>query len=77
MLGEDKIIQIARDAANNRGYAVYDDYNEALRQEVCQERWLEPTQVGFFLFTIKRTLIQGGWRFEKHRPARFYPPSSF
>ncbi len=75
MLDEGRIVEIARVSSANRGYAVYDDYNEALRREVCQERWLEPTQVGFFLFTIKRTLIQRGWRFEKHRPARFYPPS--
>jgi len=76
MLDENEIVQIARGATNNRGYAVYDDYNEALRREICQERWLEPTHVGWFLFTIKRTLIRRGWSFEKHRPARFYPPSS-
>ncbi len=73
MLSEDRIIQIASDAANNRGYAIYDDYNEALRQEICERR-LEPARAGFFLFTIKETLIQNRWRFEKHRPARFYPP---
>lgn len=33
-----KIVQIARDAANNREYAAYDDYNEALRKEICQEK---------------------------------------
>ena len=76
MLDEDRIIRIAGEAASDRGYAVYDDYNEALRQEICQERWLEPTHVGWFLFTIKRTLVQRGWRFEKHRPARFYPPGT-
>lgn len=76
MLGEKRIVKIAREAANNRGYAVYDDYNEALRQEICQEVSLEPTHAGWYLFTVKRTLIQRGWRFEKNRPARFDPPSS-
>jgi hypothetical protein len=35
-----ELTQIASDAATNRGYAVYDDYNEALREEIYQERWL-------------------------------------
>ena len=76
MLDDQRIIKIAAEAAKNRGYAVYDDYNDALRQEICQEKSLEPTHAGWYLFTIKRTLLRRGWRFEKHRPARFYPPSS-
>jgi hypothetical protein len=76
MLDENRILEIARVAANDRGYAIYDDFNEALRREICHERWLEPTHVGWFLFTIKRVLVQAGWTFEKHRPARFYPPGS-
>lgn len=76
MLNEDRTIQIAMDGVRTRGYAIYDDFNEALRQLICQERSLEPTQAGWYLFTIKRTLVNRGWRFEKHRPARFYPPSS-
>ena len=76
MLSENRIVQIARDGVRARGYAIYDDFNEAMRQLICQERSLEPTQAGWYLFTIKRTLINRGWRFEKHRPARFYPPSS-
>jgi hypothetical protein len=76
MLDEDRIERIARNAAMGRGYAVYADYNEDLREEICQERSLEPTDAGFYLFTIKRTLLKRGWRFAKHRPARFYPPHS-
>ncbi len=76
MLDEDRIVRIASNAVRSRGYAIYDDYNEDLRQEICQDRSLEPTHAGWYLFTIKRTLIQRGWRFEKHRPARFYPPIS-
>ena len=76
MLTEDRTVQIATDGVRTRGYAIYDDFNEDLRQEICQERSLEPTQAGWYLFTIKRTLINRGWRFEKHRPARFYPPGS-
>jgi hypothetical protein len=76
MLTEERTLQIAREGARTRGYAIYDDYNEDLRQEICQERSLEPSHAGWYLFTIKRTLINRGWRFEKHRPARFYPPGS-
>jgi hypothetical protein len=75
VLNQEKIVKIAREAANHRGYTVYDDYNEALRHEICHERLIEPTHAGWYLFTIKRTMINAGWRFEKHRPARFYPPT--
>jgi len=74
VLNENEIVDIASRAARSRGYAVYDDYNEDLRREICEERSLEPTRAGFYLFTIKQTLIRNRWRFEKHRPARFYPP---
>lgn len=76
MLTEQEIVQIAKAAAAVRKYAIYDDYNEALRRLICLKRLLEPTRVGWYLFTIKDCLMRNGWRFEKHRPARFYPPGS-
>jgi len=42
--------------------------------QVATVLWLVK-HAGRYLFTIKRTLIQRGWTFEKHRPTRFYPPS--
>ena len=75
MLDERAIVDIARNASTRRGHAVYDDFNDALRKEICEQRWLQPTRVGWYLFTIKGALLRSGWRFQKERPARFYPPA--
>jgi hypothetical protein len=76
MLGEKRIAKMAIAAAPNKGYTVYDDYNEASRQLIYPEGSFEPTHAGWYLFIIKRTMIQMGRRFKKHRPPRFYPTSS-
>ena len=78
MLSPERIVEVARQAANERGYAVFADYNEDLRREICAERTLEPTQAGFYPFTIKSVLKSAGWRSEEGhpgRPARFFPPA--
>ena len=33
---EDEIIKIARQAAEKRGYAIYADYNEHMKQLICE-----------------------------------------
>ena len=62
MLNPERIVEIAKQAANRRGYAIYADYDEDLQHEICVERTLKPTRAGFYLFTIKNTLKKAGWR---------------
>lgn len=74
---EDEIIKIAWQAAEKRGYAIYADYNEHMKQLICEGR-LEPVNGGRYQFTIKERLVANGWEHipgGPHDPARFYPPS--
>jgi len=71
------IIKIAWQAAEKRGYAIYADYNEHMKQLICEGR-LEPVNGGRYQFTIKERLVADGWEHipsGPHDPARFYPPS--
>ena len=79
MLDPERIVEIARQAANRRGYVMYADYNEDLRHEICVERTLQPTLAGRYLQTIKSVLERARWIHEdgrRGRPARFYPPAN-
>jgi hypothetical protein len=74
MLTSEGIIQIAKRATSHNGYAIYADYADDLREEICKGE-LSP-RAGFYLFTIKSTLKDAGWRCKEGRPTRFYPPVS-
>ncbi len=75
---EDELIKIAWEAAGERGYAIYADFNEYMGQKMAQGR-LKPTGSGWFHHTIKRALVQGGWIWMPRMPSygrpetRFYP----
>jgi len=73
---EDEIVKIARKAAEERGYAIYADFNEYMGQKMAQRR-LKPTGGGWYHFIIKEALEVAGWKCETaHRPTRFYPPGT-
>jgi len=72
VLTQERIIEIAKQAANRNGYAIYADYDDDLREEICKGE-LSP-RAGFYLFTIKDTLKGAGWRCKEGRPTQFYPP---
>ncbi len=83
---EDELIKIAWEAALKRGdaiyadykmgYAIYADYNEYMGQKMTQGR-LKPVRGGRYQHTIKRALLQGGWKPSYGHPeTRFYPPST-
>jgi len=69
---EERIQEIARQAARSRGHMEYGDFDDYMRELICQGK-LEPTKAGWSLFQIKDILISKcGYTF-KARPARFYP----
>ncbi len=78
---EDEIVKIARKAAEERGYAIYADFNEYMGQKMAQ-RGLKPTGGGWYLFFIQKALEGARWKRETehwptaHWPTRFYPPST-
>ncbi len=74
ILKPERMVEIAQQAASRKGYAIYADYDDDLRNEICSGR-LSP-RAGFYLFTIKDTLKMAGWRCEEGRPTRFYPPAN-
>ena len=72
---ENEVVKIAEGGVEKRGYAIYADYNEYMRQKICKGR-LEPVHAGFFLFLIRETLMRNKWIPNPHNPeTRFYPPS--
>ena len=72
---ENEVVKIAEGGVEKRGYAIYSDYNEYMRQKICEGR-LEPVRAGWFLFPIRETLIANGWILDSdYRERRFYPPS--
>lgn len=76
---EDKIVTIAEEAAEKRGYAIYADYNEYMEPKIRQAQ-LEPADIGRvqekILLVIKETLATNGWTPTwGNRERRFYPPS--
>lgn len=75
---EDEIVKIAWEAAEKRGYAIYDDDNEYMRPAIDQRR---PAGVGFSHLKIeskiKETLERNGWIHSSGHPeTRFNPPST-
>ena len=80
MLDEETLVETASTAVTNRGYAVYRDfydaYVEALRKDESPNRWLEPDHTAWYLFVVRRSLVQRGWQVQKGRPLRFYPPTA-
>ena len=74
---EDEIAKIACEAAEERGYAIYEDFNEFMKQLICQGGRLKPSRAGRFLQHIKMTLRTDGWiPSQGHPETRFYPPST-
>ncbi len=72
---EDEIVKIAWEAAEERGYAIYADFNEYTGRKMAQRR-LKPLRGGRFHHIIWDTLRAYGWNRETaHRPTRFYPPA--
>ena len=73
---EDELVEIAREAAKKSGYVVYADYNEYMKQLICQGR-LKPSRAGRFLQHIRRTLLTDEWiSSPEHLETRFYPPGT-
>ena len=78
---EDELIKIAWEAALKRGYAIYAEFNEYMGQKMAKGR-LKPVRGWRFHHTIKRALVQGGWKWMPPMPrygfpeTRFYPPST-
>ena len=76
MFSEEKILAIASAAVSCKGYVLYEDYNEYLRELICKERKLEPRRAGQSLREIRAILKSNdytsvdGKRGEK---TRFYP----
>jgi len=75
---EDEIVKIAREAAEKRGYAIYDDFEEYFEQRKIREglkvlSW-NPAKV---MSKIRKTLKAAGWTRRKVcSKTRFYPPGS-
>jgi len=75
---EDEIVKIAREAAEKRGYAIYDDFEEHFEQRKIREglkvlSW-NPSKVKS---KIRKTLKAAGWTRRKVRSKiRFYPPGT-
>ena len=79
MFEDKRILAIARNAVNNRGYVLYADFDEYLRELICKEGTLPPTKAGFSQYKIKAILLDPSneprdrYRYERHNEARFYP----
>jgi len=75
---EDEIVKIAREAAEKRGYAIYDDFEEYFEQRKVREglkvlSWNPPEVMS----EIKETLKAAGWTRRKVcSKTRFYPPGT-
>ena len=71
---ENRILEIAREAAKNRGFVIYDDYNEYMQQEIRQRK-IKPEWLGSFYIIVKGVLLADGWEasWDNHE-RRFYPP---
>jgi len=75
---EDEIVKIAREAADERGYAIYDDYEEYMKQRMLREGLkLSNWDIPNIKFEIRGTLRAAGWvPSPKHPETRFYPPGT-
>jgi len=78
MLNREQILDIARKAINSRGYVVYADFDEYLKELICKEVTLQPTKAGFVQYEIKGILLNKSnepkdrYHYERHEEARFY-----
>ena len=73
-----RILAIAKEAVNRKGFVVYADYDEHLRELICQRKIGAIT--GWKLFNIKKMLLdrdnelEDRYRYEKKgNKAYFYP----
>ncbi len=79
MLNRERILSIARKAAEGKGYVLYTDFDEYLRELICKEKTLQPTKAGFIQYEIKAILLDKSnkpkdrYRYERHKEAQFYP----
>jgi len=55
---EKRILAIARKAVQSKGYVVYADFNEYIRQLICNKGKPKPTQVSRSLFELRVILCQ-------------------
>ena len=72
MYDQRRVLAIARQATTTREYVVYTDFNDYMRELISQGTLL-PTRVAFSEYEIKRILLDNGYRYQRHREARFYP----
>lgn len=73
---EDEIVKIARKAADERGYAIYRDFDEYMEQKKVQKK-LKFRRGGWHYLEILNHLEDAGWKHIpgwSRDPARFYPP---
>jgi len=76
---EEIILRIAQEAAERRGYAVYDDFNKYFQQPVWKARLSE---VGWTLAKVEsfvhQVLVNRDWIVRRGRRSRveFYPPGT-
>ena len=75
MFDQKRILAIASEAVNRKGYVLYEDYNEYLRELICKERKLEPSRAGQSLREIRAILKSNGYISQEKRgeKTRFYP----
>ena len=81
MFDRQRILAIARGviSSGRREYVVFADYDDEFRDKICKEGTLPPTKAGFYLWEIKKILLDPSndlrdrYRYERHKEARFYP----
>jgi len=75
---EDEIVKIARKAADEREYAIYEDYEEYLWQRVLEEGLnLANWDIPKIKIEIRGTLLEDEWiPSPGHPETRFYPPGT-
>ncbi len=73
-VNENWILKIAREAVENKGFAIYGDYDEYMWQEIHQGHLL-PKHVRLFYLTIRETLVTNRWTSNwVNHETRFYAP---
>ena len=76
---EDEIVKIARKAADERGYAIYRDYNDYIEKRM-RRLDPEPGNIGRthekIILKIKGILEARGWGLSLTGERQFYPPGT-
>ncbi|GAJ23600.1 unnamed protein product [marine sediment metagenome] len=68
-----EILQIAQEAVRQRGYVIYPDYEDALRQAIMDRR-LRAVDAGWEHHNIREILLVNGYQWRRvHGQSRFYP----